>query len=223
MEKYSTRNITMKKLLTLLAVTLFSSTAFSAINLANITGYNLNASYPDGTLSLNHTYTGTISNGSLPGILDYTDGTGTLADGSIQAPNEGHFFFGNSASITIFLDNDYYIDNVFFYSALGKNSALKSASINGQTITSTSFGQIVFGKLQDDLFDLSGTGIETMGMSQITLSNFNFPFGTPKTFTLSEIQISGTLVSAVPEPSTYALMLGGLGLIGFMARRRRLV
>ena len=26
----------------------------------------------------------------------------------------------------------------------------------------------------------------------------------------------------IPEPSTYALMLGGLGLIGFMARRRRL-
>ncbi len=29
------------------------------------------------------------------------------------------------------------------------------------------------------------------------------------------------LVSAVPEPSTYALMLGGLGLVGLMAARRR--
>lgn len=28
-------------------------------------------------------------------------------------------------------------------------------------------------------------------------------------------------ISSVPEPSTYALMLGGLGLVGFMARRRK--
>jgi hypothetical protein len=26
---------------------------------------------------------------------------------------------------------------------------------------------------------------------------------------------------AVPEPETYAVMLGGLGLLGFMARRRK--
>ena len=28
------------------------------------------------------------------------------------------------------------------------------------------------------------------------------------------------LISAVPEPDTYAMLLGGLGLVGFMARRR---
>jgi len=28
-------------------------------------------------------------------------------------------------------------------------------------------------------------------------------------------------VAAVPEPETYALMLAGLGLLGFMARRKK--
>lgn len=38
-------------------------------------------------------------------------------------------------------------------------------------------------------------------------------------FAFDNINVSA--VSAVPEPSTYALMLGGLGMVGFMATRRR--
>jgi hypothetical protein len=35
------------------------------------------------------------------------------------------------------------------------------------------------------------------------------------------MEVANFAVSAVPEPETYALMLGGLGLVGFMARRRK--
>ena len=31
----------------------------------------------------------------------------------------------------------------------------------------------------------------------------------------------GAITAAVPEPETYALMLAGLGVMGFMAKRRR--
>jgi hypothetical protein len=35
------------------------------------------------------------------------------------------------------------------------------------------------------------------------------------------VRILGTQVAAIPEPSTYALMLAGLGFVGFVANRRR--
>ncbi|MBS0588809.1 MAG: PEP-CTERM sorting domain-containing protein, partial [Proteobacteria bacterium] len=35
-------------------------------------------------------------------------------------------------------------------------------------------------------------------------------------------KISFTVITAVPEPETYAMVLAGLGLIGFMTYRRKL-
>lgn len=37
----------------------------------------------------------------------------------------------------------------------------------------------------------------------------------------SDVSFSSTFTNAVPEPETYALMLGGLGVIAFLARRRK--
>lgn len=40
-------------------------------------------------------------------------------------------------------------------------------------------------------------------------------------FSTSPSGVYGGAVAAVPEPETYALMLAGLGMVGFMAARRR--
>ena len=53
-------------------------------------------------------------------------------------------------------------------------------------------------------------GGETPAFSNLTLFERNVAVGP-----------AGSPVPAVPEPETYALMLGGLGALGFMARRRK--
>ena len=39
--------------------------------------------------------------------------------------------------------------------------------------------------------------------------------------TARNVSVNVTEVSAVPEPETYAMLLAGLGLMGFLARRRK--
>jgi hypothetical protein len=39
--------------------------------------------------------------------------------------------------------------------------------------------------------------------------------------TMSGYPVSQSITAAVPEPETYAMMMAGLGLVGFMSRRRR--
>jgi hypothetical protein len=58
-----------------------------------------------------------------------------------------------------------------------------------------------------DFFSLSSSGIASATLSTTSTGDYIF--------------VDNFTVSAVPEPSTYALMLGGLGLVGFMAARRR--
>lgn len=46
-------------------------------------------------------------------------------------------------------------------------------------------------------------------------------YGTSGTMRFDQVTFNGTAVSAVPEPTTYAMLLAGLGCVGFIARRRK--
>jgi hypothetical protein len=59
--------------------------------------------------------------------------------------------------------------------------------------------------------------------SGATAGNFDFWINDLSIIAGRSVAITGTIMSAltpVPEPDTYALMLGGLGLMGFVMRRR---
>ena len=85
------------------------------------------------------------------------------------------------------------------------------------------------GTLNGVAFTFSPTGVNEWGFTNLFYSTGPivlqlFGIAAPDLAPGTKIAASyaGTLnVSAIPEPETYAMMLGGLGLLGFMARRRK--
>ena len=81
-----------------------------------------------------------------------------------------------------------------------------SSNDNFAKATMTAFGFDVDG---DGLVEFDNNGTVAGGMSEIGL------------WTLQGNTLTYSVAAAVPEAETYAMMLAGLGLVGFMVRRRR--
>lgn len=92
---------------------------------------------------------------------------------------------------------------------------------------------VMFPGVTEDGTDITFGGMKTDGT--LVTQTFHVTDGAPQTFTFSGFtnlayvgwtndamyhQFDNINVAAVPEPETYAMFLAGLGLMGFMGRRR---
>jgi hypothetical protein len=148
---------------------------------------------------------------------------------------EGYAVFGNSFSAlalnTNFIDS-YNFTVPTFSDAFGEVSSrvFKTKGMITKDLDLTGFSLTALnGYSVDGDFGKAGTE-EYWSIDAFNLTSGNYTlkvFGTVKTLTANQgnIGYSGSIgltpiVSAVPEPSTWGMLICGLGVIGFMAKRR---
>jgi hypothetical protein len=160
--------------------------------------------------------------GTTPQVLDLTDGSGFFGD-TFAMNNNGatfadHFTF--SVTGTTSMNFDAIVSSISRTADTGLDfSGLSLYRVGGGTGT---------GDTGADTLITNGTSLHSGEMDVWTLSSDNLAAGD------YYVLVSGNLVSdtsasfggavmlaPVPEPETYGMMLAGLGVLGFLARRRK--
>jgi len=96
-----------------------------------------------------------------------------------------------------------------------------SAPVNISTLYLRSDGHNTTKWSSNATFLLDGVSTKLGGSispHDLTGTTFTFQYGGNKA---DQFYLGGLVVSAVPEPSSYAMLLGGIGLLGLVARRRK--
>ena len=93
-------------------------------------------------------------------------------------------------------------------------------------ITLTAFdGATVLGTTTLPAANYVGAGTPNLflelSFASITSATFSNGDGTPDTFTIDNLTVGGDITTNVPEPGNMGLLIAGLGVLGWSARRRK--
>ncbi len=160
--------------------------------------------------------------GNTPQVLDLTDGSGFFGDTFAMSNNGATFadHFTFSVTGTMPMNFDAIVSSISRTADTGLDfTGLSLYRVGGGTGTGGTAG---------DTLVASGTSLQSGSMDVWTLSSDNLQAGD------YYVMVGGNLVSdtsasfggavmlaPVPEPETYGMMLAGLGVLGFLARRRK--
>lgn len=152
--------------------------------------------------------------GTTPQVLDLTDGTGffgdTLAAGNSGASFDDHFTF------TVEGTTGWTFDAVV--------SSISRSASTGLDITGLSLYSVAGDTLIAEGVQGSSGAIDVWTVSSGSLAAGDYYLAVSGNLVSADAASFGgavSLAAPVPEPETYGMMLAGLGVVGFLARRRK--
>ena len=154
------------------------------------------------------------SGNTIPGFTHWE----TYLDSNILVRNPQYYGAGIAPSGTNTLDAKF--DQVFIKFATAQNLTSFSMQLDNSTFGNLGVSNLLF-------LDAVGKTISTVGFNQsqsggiITVGAVNNVSGIILNSGKLYDNINIATIAAVPEPDTYAMLAAGLGVMGFVARRRK--
>ena len=158
-----------------------------------------------------------VVNTSADTIGEYTNSGATVNASLVSGLNQPSGIVVSGPDLFVANNN---FGTIYNAGTIGEYNAITGAAVNASLVSGLNYpiGLAVSGP---DLF-VTNANPGTIGEYTTSGATVNASLISGSGFYPTNIAVSAAPVSApVPEPSTYAMMLAGLGLIGFIAYRRK--